>query len=263
MWSSSHSGRRALFAGAMVFGLMAPAAFAAESSDDAEVLLKAMSDYLASQQSFSFDYQSSVEAVTPSFEKLQFVSSGTATVNRPDKLRLTRRGGFADLDVSFDGKKLTIHGKNLDAFAQIEAKGTLDDLFDQLTANDIGAPGSDLFSAHAYELLTEEVTEAKHVASAVVGGVDCEYLAFRTPEVDWQIWIASGPKPVPMRYVVTTKHVAQAPQYTLQISNFKTGSEVAKASFSIELPKNSKTVDLSELGMIDELPTPTDDTGAQ
>lgn len=230
-------------------------------ADDAKALLKAMSDYLAAQQALSFDYQSSVEVVTPSFEKLQFVSSGTATINRPDKLRVTRKGGFADLDVSYDGKALTVHGKNLDAYAKIEAKGTLDDLFNQLTEAEIGAPGSDLFSSKAYDLLMQDVTEAKHVASAVVNGVECEYLTFRTPDVDWQIWVEVGANPVPRRYVVTTKHVAQAPQYTLEISNFKTGAEAAKASFSIEIPGDAKEVDLSQMEGIDELPTPADATG--
>jgi len=68
-------------------------------ADGSKALLKAMSDYMAAQKTFSFDYVSSVEAVTPAFEKLQFVSSGTATISRPDKIRVTRVGGFADLDV--------------------------------------------------------------------------------------------------------------------------------------------------------------------
>lgn len=101
-------------------------------ADDSKELLKAMSDYMAAQKTFSFDYVSSVEAVTPAFEKLKFINSGTATVSRPDKIRVTRTGGFADLDVSFDGTKFTVHGKNLDAYAQVDAKGSLDELFDRL-----------------------------------------------------------------------------------------------------------------------------------
>lgn len=250
--------RRVLLSAAIALGFHASA-----YADDSKAILKSMSDYLAAQQAISFDYQSSVEVVTPDFEKLQFVSSGTAVINRPDKARVTRKGGFADLDMSFDGNALTVHGKNLDAYAKIDAKGTLDDLFDALTEAEVGAPGSDLFTSNAYETLTGDVTEAKHVASAIVGGVECEYLAFRTTDVDWQIWIASGAKPIPLRYVVTTKHVAQAPQYTLEITNFKTGADAVQTSFSIEIPKDAKEVDLSQMEGIDELPTPTEDSGDQ
>lgn len=225
--------------------------------DDAKVILKAMSDYLSKQQAFSFDYQSAVEVVTTDFEKLQFVSSGTAVVNRPDKARISRRGGFVDLDLSYDGKQLVVDGKNLNVFAKVEAKGTLDQLFDLINSTNVGAPGADLFGTNAYALLTEDLQESKHISSAVVNGVDCEYLTFRTDDVDWQIWIASGDKPVPLRYVVTTKYVSQAPQYTLEVSNFKTGTDAAKASFTIEIPKDAKEVsDISEIEGVDELPVP-------
>ena len=229
----------------------------AHAADDAMAILKGMSDYLAKQEAFSFDYQSAVEVVTTDFEKLQFVSSGNVVVNRPDKARVTRRGGFIDLDFSFDGKKLVVHGKNLDVYAEVEAKGTLDKLFEVINTTNVGAPGADLFGSDAYGLLTEDIDEAKHISSAVVNGVDCEYLSFRTEDVDWQIWVASGDKPVPLRYVVTTKHVAQAPQYTLEITNFKSGAEAAKASFTIDIPKDAKEVDdINEIEGIDEIPLP-------
>lgn len=231
----------------------------AHAEDDARTILKSMSDYLAKQEAFSFDYQSAVEVVTTDFEKLQFVSSGTAVVNRPDKARVTRRGGVFNLDLSYDGKKLIVNGKNLNAYAEVDFKGTLDDLFDHINSTDIGAPGADLFGSNSYALLTEDVEDAKHISAAVVNGVDCEYLTFRTPDVDWQIWIATGDKPIPLRYVVTTKHVSQAPQYTLEVSNFKTGTEAVKTSFAIDIPKDAKEVaDISEIEGVEEIPVPGD-----
>ncbi|MEF0862186.1 MULTISPECIES: DUF2092 domain-containing protein [Rhizobium] len=227
-------------------------------ADDAKDLLKAMSDYLAAQRTMSFHYQSSLEAVTPDFEKLQFVSSGTASLTRPDKLRITRTGGFADVDVSFDGSTLTVHGKNLDAYAKIDAKGSVDDLLDRLVGAGVEAPGADLLSTDVYGLLMSDVTVAKHISSAFVDGVECEYLTFRTPEIDWQIWIQTGEIPIPRRYVITSKHVAQAPQYTLEISDFKSGSDVAAVSYNIDIPTSAKKVDLSELQSLDELPAPAD-----
>ena len=227
-------------------------------ADDAKELLKKMSDFLAAQKTISFTYQSSLEAVTHDFEKLQFVSSGTANLTRPDKLRVTRTGGFADVDVSFDGASLTVHGKNLDAYAKIDGKGSLDDLIDRMMTAGVEAPGADLLSSDVYDVLMTDVTEAKHISSAFVDGVECDYLAFRTPEIDWQIWIQAGSQPIPRRYVITSKHIVQAPQYTLEISDFKSGADVAAESYTIEIPAGAKTVDLSELQSLDELPAPAD-----
>ncbi len=250
--------RKYLAAGMLMAGLL-PAGGA--WADDARDLLKAMSDYMAKQQAFSFTYQSSIEAVTDDFRKLQFVSSGTATVSRPDKIHITRTGGFADLDVTFDGTTLSILGKNLDAYAQVEAKGTLDELVERLADAGVNAPGGDLLTSNIFEGLIDGVTDAKHISSAFVDGVECEYLSFRTPETDWQIWIEAGDRPIPRRYVITSKHIVMAPEYSLQISNFKSGSEVAAASFKFDKPATAKKVDLSELDMVDELPTGANEGG--
>ncbi|RWQ15766.1 DUF2092 domain-containing protein [Mesorhizobium sp.] len=228
-------------------------------ADDARDLLKAMSDYMGAQQNFSFSYQSSIEAVSAGFEKLQFVSSGTVTVSRPDKIRATRTGGFADVEMVYDGRKLTVFGKNLNAYAQVEAKGTLEDLADRLADAGVEPPGADLLSSGIADALLDGVTDAKHISSANVDGVPCEYLAFRTPEVDWQIWIEEGPKPIPRRYVITSKNTSQAPQYTLEIRDFKSGSEAPAGSFDFNDAGSAKKVDLSQLEMIDELPAPKEE----
>ena len=45
--------------------------------------------------------------------------------------------------------------------------------------------------------------------------------------MEWQIWIASGDRPRPCRYVITSPKLAAAPQYTIDIRSWKTGSEAA------------------------------------
>jgi hypothetical protein len=70
------------------------ASMSAGLADDAQAksLFKAMSDYLAAQKAISFDYDSNLEIVTNEQQKLGLASSGTLTLNRPDKLRATRTG---------------------------------------------------------------------------------------------------------------------------------------------------------------------------
>jgi hypothetical protein len=72
---------------------------------DAKRLLKAMSDYLAAQKAMSFDFDVNLELVSTQQQKIALASSGTVTLNRPDKLHLTRTGGFANVEIVFDGKR--------------------------------------------------------------------------------------------------------------------------------------------------------------
>src|SRR5215210_6366964 len=67
------------------------------SADDPSKLLKAMADYMAAQKSISATFDSDVEVVTPELEKIQFTSSGKLQLARPDKLRVSRTGGYADV----------------------------------------------------------------------------------------------------------------------------------------------------------------------
>ena len=53
-----------------------------------------MSDYLASQKTISLSYDSDIEVITPDIEKIQFASSGTVLLSRPDKLSATRTNGL-------------------------------------------------------------------------------------------------------------------------------------------------------------------------
>lgn len=234
------------------------APMSALAADDARNLLKAMSDFMAKQQTFSFSYDSSIEVVTPEFEKLQFASSGKVAIARPDKISVTRTGGFADVDTVFDGTTLSVLGKNLNVYSQVEAKGTLDELGARLESAGVEPPGADILSSDVFGTLMDGVTDARHISSAYVDGVECEYLAFRTPSVDWQIWIQAGDSPVPRRYVITSKHVPQAPQYTIVTRDWKLGPDAGAADFKFKAPADAKKVDLSEIAQIDEIPSPAD-----
>src|SRR3984893_11431813 len=78
----------------------------------AKSLLKAMSDYIGAQKAISCDYDSNLELVSTQQQKIGLASSGTLTLNRPDKLHATRTGGFSNVEMVFDGKALTLLGKN-------------------------------------------------------------------------------------------------------------------------------------------------------
>ncbi len=115
-------------------------------------------------------------------------------------------------------------------------------------------PAADLLLSKPYEALMPEVTDAKDLGSGVVGGVECDYLAFRTNEVDWQIWIAHGEHPYPCRYVITSKDMASQPQYSIQVRNWRTGAQVAPAVFAFTNPTNAQQVELKDLRDAAELP---------
>src|SRR5215813_6507176 len=240
-----------------VIGMAGTTTISAVQADvaDAKRLLKAMSDYLVAQKAMSFDYDVSLELVSTQQQKIGLASSGSLTLNRPDKLHLTRTGGFANVEMVFDGKTLTLLGKNSNLYTQLEAPGTIDQLENVLRNKyHRPVPAADLLISDRYKELMAEVNDAKDLGSGVIHGVECDHLAFRTKDVDWQIWIAQGARPYPCRYVITSKKVTGWPQYTLDTWGWKTGAEVASDSFKLEIPSGAKKLAPDEVPELNDIP---------
>ena len=230
------------------------------AEDDAARILKAMTDYTAGQKSISATFDSDIEVITPDLQKLQFTSSGQIRLERPDKLRIKRTGGYTDVDLVFDGKTVSLYGNNAKAYVQADAAGTIDQLIDRLQSTAGGAmPGTDLLLSNSFDELTATVIEARHIGQGVIDGVECEHLAFRGVDTDWQIWIESGARPIPRKYVITSKTLAGAPQYSLKIKEWKTDVPAEADTYVFKPPADAKKVDLDALAMMefDEVPPGT------
>jgi hypothetical protein len=234
---------------------MASMSVARADEAQAKSLLKAMSDYLAAQKTISFEYDTNLEIVTTQQQNIGLASSGTLTLERPDKLHATRTGGFANVEMVFDGKTLSLLGKNANLYAQVEAPGTIDHLVDELRDKyHRPVPAADLLMSDPYKELMPPVTNVKDLGSGVIRGVECDHLAFRTKEVDWQIWIAQGARPYPCRYVITSKKVKGSPQYTLDIMAWKAGGEVASDAFKLEIPPGAQKLTPGQIPDLDDVP---------
>jgi len=226
-------------------------------ADEAQArsLLKAMSDYLGAQKTISFEYDTNLDIVNTQQQKIGLASSGTLTLERPDKLHATRTGGFANVEMVFDGKTLSLLGKNANLYAQVEAPGTIDHLVDELRDKyHRPVPAADLLMSDPYKELMPPVTDVKDLGSGVIRGVECDHLAFRTKEVDWQIWIAQGARPYPCRYVITSKKVTGSPEYTLDIRGWKAGAEVASEAFKLDIPPGAQKLTPGQIPDLDEIP---------
>lgn len=233
----------------------ATATSAQADEQDARRLLKSMSDYLAGQQNIAFDYDSSLEVVSKDDQKVALLASGTVNLHRPNQIRATRTGGFTDSVLIFDGQTVTFVAKNANVYAQENIPGTIDNLIDQLRDKfQRPLPAADLLVSNVNDVLMQDVVDVKDLGSGVVQGVECDHLAFRSEEVDWQIWIAQGSEPYPCQYTITTKKLEGSPEYTVQLRNWKTGSEVPAGDFAYHNTTKALKADFKDLPNPGDLP---------
>ncbi|MEI5682082.1 MULTISPECIES: DUF2092 domain-containing protein [Mesorhizobium] len=212
---------------------------------DADDILVAMSNHLKGLKAFSVDYDTDHEIVDTAGQKIQYSASGSIAASRGEGFRMTRKGPYADVEVTFDGKVISLYGKGMNVYAQLESPGpSFDEAIEEFRiSTGLDAAGADLLSADPYAVMTEGAIEGKLIGEASIGGVQCDHLAFRTDAVDWQIWVQKGEQKLPLKYVITTKWVTGAPQYALRLSNWNVTSENDPKLFAFVPPTDAKKLE--------------------
>ena len=230
--------------GLLVCLFTATAAAAAGVERDAKKILRSMSDYLGGLAAFSADADIDNEVLDQQGQKLHLTSSASLVVQRPGRFHIRRVGGAGAVELIFDGEVVTIHGIDRNLYMQIASPGDIDQALQSARIETgLDFPGADLLYSNPYDGLMQGVESGAHRGSAYISGIECHHLAFRTPEVDWQIWIQVGDAPLPMKYVITTKWVTAAPQYVVRFRNWSTTPEIDSTRFDFSPRAGSSKVD--------------------
>lgn len=209
----------------------------------ADALLRQMSEDLASTRQFQFDAAHVQEVVTEDGQKIQILAQARVAVQRPGKLRSDRIGPVADLTLYYDGKNLAIHGERTNLYASAKAPPRLDDAI-EFARDRLGveAPGADLLYEDVYAGLMEDVVSGAYIDKEPVGDRMCHHLAYRGNETDWQIWIEDGPRALPCRYVITSKKIEGAPQYSVELTNWDVSPDFPAGHFTFTPPRDATKI---------------------
>jgi hypothetical protein len=211
-----------------------------------DLILKSATDYLTSLQSFSYTAQTFLESVSNDNEKLLFDSKVDISVKRPNKI-FAQKTGYEALDFYFNGNKIVGYNATKQKYATADEPGDLDKLVKALSTYQIEAPMSDFITSDPYAILTADIESSRFLGVAMVAGVKCHHLAFRQNNIDWQLWIDAGTKPLIKRFMVTSKGLTGSPSYTVTINQWKANPVLDDALFEFKAPAASQLVEFVDL----------------
>lgn len=240
---------RALFAG-MVLSFAPLGLSAGESvlEPEAKQTLEKSMNYLAGIQQFGLVAHSSLEVVLTTGQKIQFDSASAVAVKRPNLLYAARLGELTDQEFFYDGKTLTLHQVDAGFYATVEAPDTLEGMLDFARESlDIVAPAGDFIYTNSYEILMDGVESGFVVGSSFVNGVACDHLAFSKPGTDFQIWVAQGEKPLPVKLVITSTDVMSAPQFTVNVREWDIAVDHPQEKFQFVQPDDAQAIEFTTL----------------
>ena len=180
--------------------------------------------------------------------KLQHSESARMWVELPNRMRMEVAGDIKNRTFVYDGSQLTTFAPDLNVYASTEAPKTLGDLVRVLLDAGVEMPLIDMLYAGNAGNLTEDVRVGVVVGDSEVDGVPTDHLAFRQPEIDWQLWVEKGATALPRKLVITTRYEVGDPQYQAVLRwnlkpNISAGSfKFVPPSGATKVPYNSKLV---------------------
>jgi hypothetical protein len=232
-----------------------PAMGAGEIDPDADEILRSMAKYMGGLKAFSASADIDVEIIDLQGQKLQFSSSGTLLHVRPGKFYSHRRVPTGAFEMFYDGRTMTMFSKERGAYFQIAAPPTLDEAIGafQLETG-FQLSGDDLLFTDPYPGLMNDVVSGSYIGTSWVNGVECHQVAFRAAKVDWQLWVQTGDKPLPMKYIITTKWLTGAPQFSVRLGDWNIDPEIPPGRFDFKPPpgvRRLESLKVNELGEVE------------
>lgn len=223
-------------------------------SPEAQAVLDRMTAFLKTQKTFSIESQSTRDDVVAFGYKLQSNEHATLTVQLNNKLRVEVEGDERDRVFVYDGAKLTMYSPDDEVYTQVKAPDTVGKLVDRLLGAGIEMPMIDMLYAIHEGSLTEQVRAGILVGDSTIDGSDCDHLAFRQGNIDWQLWVEKGDKPLPRRMVITTRYEYGDPQYQVTMRwNLK--PKVDASTFVFTPPKGVNQISFSDpTALVDSAP---------
>src|ERR1700722_10704819 len=222
----------------------AGASVAKEADVDPQALdgLKRMSDFYDALPAFALHEEITREQVINGDLKVQKHSTAEILARRPDHLKAIV---VADDDKGhtsyFDGKTFTLYLPAKNHFAQADLPGTTTAALDTVEARyGVEFPTPDFLHAASSEDFTRGLTAAGFVGKSHVGGTECDHYAYRSAEVDYQVWIASG-QPLPLELVITSKKLPAAPEYTA-VMTWDLQPKIDDGSFAFTPPEGATKI---------------------
>jgi hypothetical protein len=200
---------------------------------DALNRLVASADFLAGVPRYRFEADSSFEVLQSNGQMLEFGDTRTATVRRPDRLRIdVKRRGGEQLSMYFDGQHLSVDLPDHDAFVRVEKPGHIDQMFDYASTElQMPIPLEQFLSSNFSTEVVDRIETGYFVDVEQIGDRWCEHFAYRMPDVDLELWIEEGDRPLPCRVVISYKWEAGDPEFVAQFRSWELAPDTPDSLF--------------------------------
>lgn len=207
--------------------------------------LKRMGTFLRGLKRFQVNSSIDSETVMEDGQKIQRGSSIELMAQRPNKLRANVSSARAERRLYYDGKQLSLYTPSKNFYGTLVAADSIDGLVNQLTTEyNMSLPLADLFLWGTDHAPIDQIESALYAGTDRVGMDICDQYVFRQGDLDWQIWIATGAKPLPRKLVITNRKDEARPQFSA-VYTWNLAPKFGNSVFQFTPPKDAKPIPFS------------------
>ena len=206
--------------------------------------LKDMGTYLATLKRFRVSTELTGERVLANGQKLQHTATADMDVDRPNKLRARMLSARSERELIYDGKMVTLYTPAQKYYSTVEFVETLGGLIDRLEEKySVQIPLADLFRWGTPAAQIDTIESAMNAGQDFIDKDLCDHYAFRQGKIDWQIWIATGSKPLPRKIVITNRADEARPQ-SVTLIDWNLNATFTDSVFKFTPPKGVSKIEI-------------------
>ena len=212
--------------------------------EQAVTVLKAMSGFLAGLDRFSISGEGSTDSRLDAGLIVANPIEVKLKVQRPGSLHISRFDGAETQHLFVDGDSMTLYDTSRGFYASTEVPEGIEAAMGYaLEELAIEAPLMDLLHHDVFAHLAGSSDPVLYLAgNSRVAGANCHHIAIRNTEVDIQLWVEEGPRPLPRQLILTSKWEGGAPRFVARL-DWNLEPDFAEDAFRFEAPDGVTRID--------------------
>lgn len=211
---------------------------------NAAFIMNRMAEFLAKTPQFTVNLADDFDVLQDSGQMIEFSESRKISVSRPNGLLVdVEESNGEKHSVLYDGKDITVFSPTQNVYAQIAKPGGIDEAIKYFLRDlHMRLPLAALLLSQFPQEIKNRTQSLDYVERTLIHGVTAHHLAGRTETVDYQVWIAEGAQPLPVRAVLTYKNAEGQPQFRAQFSDWNLTPQHQASQFVFTPPEGAKKI---------------------
>jgi len=209
--------------------------------------IEGMSNYLKSLNTFRLQTVGTLDTVTADGQRIQMDGSTSYEAKKPGFV-IKYTSDKKNRNFYYDGKQFTVYSPNLGFYATVPAPPTNVEVLDTIyNKYGIRLPLEDLFrwNDQTHQQRIENFRAAYNLGTVTLDGVKTNHYAFREPEVDWEVWIDQGDKPLPRKLSIVDRTDPARPAFTTRMT-WSPNAAVANGDFTFVPGPDAQKIQLAD-----------------